>query len=130
MIISSVHSSVLDSMVRGGTGRQAPLDTAVFSPATIPANALGPTTATTAENIADQPPTHDSIQHTLDKLNDSMQAWATGLQFEIDEDSEQLVVKLVDRSTGDVIRQVPSEATLKVARMISELRGSTINIHA
>ena len=66
----------------------------------------------------------------LNKVNESMQAWSTGIRFEMDEDTESMVVKLVNNETGDVIRQVPSEAMLKVAKMIIQMQGGCIDTQA
>ena len=71
-----------------------------------------------------------SVQEALEKVNESMKAWSTGVRFEIDEESEIMVVKLVDNTTGDTIRQMPSEAMLKVAKMIAEMRGGSIDTQA
>ena len=70
------------------------------------------------------------FEDALNKVNESMQAWDTGIRFEIDEDTESMVVKLVNNETGDVIRQVPSEAMLKVAKMIIQMQGGSINTQA
>jgi len=43
---------------------------------------------------------------------------STRLQFRIDADSEQLVVSLIDSDSGDVLRQIPSEEVLKLARAL------------
>lgn len=70
------------------------------------------------------------FEDALKKVNESMQAWSTGIRFEMDEDTESMVVKLVNNETGDVIRQVPSEAMLKVAKMIIQMQGGSINTQA
>jgi flagellar protein FlaG len=66
----------------------------------------------------------------LETLNDSLKAWSTGLRFEMDEEAQRLVVSIVDNETGEVIRQVPSEAVLKVAKMITQLQGGGVNTKA
>lgn len=66
----------------------------------------------------------------LDKVNQAMQNWDTGLRFEMDEDAQRLVVSIVDNETGEVIRKVPSEAVLKVAKMIIQLQGGGVNTSA
>lgn len=70
------------------------------------------------------------FEDALNKVNESMQAWSTGIRFEMDEDTESMVVKLVNNETGDVIRQVPSEAMLKVAKMIIQMQGGSIDTQA
>lgn len=43
------------------------------------------------------------------------------LAFEMNQDSEDLIVKVIDKETNDVIRQIPSEEFLRVAEKIQDL---------
>lgn len=67
---------------------------------------------------------------TFEEINNAMEAWATGMRFEIDEDTQQLVVSIVDSKTGDVVRQVPSEEVLHIAKMISQFQGTFVSVKA
>ena len=67
------------------------------------------------------------LDETLEELNQRMQAWSTGLKFSMDEDAQRLVVSVVDTATGDVIRTVPSDAVLKVAKMIVQMQGQMVD---
>lgn len=49
------------------------------------------------------------------------------VRFEKDTSSEQLVVKIVDQNTDEVIRQIPPEELLKLSKNLKELSGSIIN---
>lgn len=75
---------------------------------------------------------HDntSLEKTLEQLNLSMQAWATGMRFDVDEDAQRVVVSIIDSQTGEVLRTVPSESVIRIARMIVQLQGTTINTQA
>lgn len=68
--------------------------------------------------------------NALEKVNQAMQAWSTGMRFEMDEDAQRLVVSIVDNETGEVLRKVPSEAVLQVAKMIVKLQGSGVDTQA
>lgn len=71
-----------------------------------------------------------SIDTALEQLNQSLQAWATGMRFDMDPDSQRLVISLVDNETGEIIRTVPSEAVLQMAKMITHFQGNSINTKA
>lgn len=71
-----------------------------------------------------------SLEKALESVNDSLQAWSTGLRFEMDEDAQRLVVSIVDSTTGDVLRTIPSDAVLRVAKMIVQLQGSGVDTEA
>lgn len=70
------------------------------------------------------------IDKTLEQLNESMRAWSTGMRFDVDDDAQRIVVSIIDSSTGEVLRTVPSEAVLRVAKMIIQLQGGAIDTHA
>ncbi|MGA0584159.1 flagellar protein FlaG [Castellaniella ginsengisoli] len=75
-------------------------------------------------------PPKSSLEKALESVNDSLKAWATGMRFEMDEDAQRLVVSIVDSETGDVLRTIPSEAVLRVAKMIAQLQGSGVDTQA
>ena len=49
------------------------------------------------------------------------------VQFETDERSSDLVVKIVDRANDEVIRQVPAEEILELKKVLADLRGNIID---
>ena len=49
------------------------------------------------------------------------------VRFENDDEAKQLVVKVVDSKTDEVIRQVPAEEVLSLSVRLEELRGNIVN---
>jgi flagellar protein FlaG len=49
------------------------------------------------------------------------------VRFESDERSSELVVKIVDRDTDEVIRQVPVEEVLQMHSLMEDLRGNIVD---
>ncbi len=49
------------------------------------------------------------------------------VRFERDSSSEELVVKIVDQDTDEVIRQIPPEELLKLSKNLKELSGNIVN---
>ena len=45
------------------------------------------------------------------------------LKFSIDEDTNKTIVRVTDASTGELIRQLPSEEALAIARSLDKLQG-------
>jgi len=66
----------------------------------------------------------------FEEINSAMQAWDTGMRFEIDEDTQQLVVSIIDTKSGDVLRQIPSEEVLHIAKMIAQFQGNLVSVKA
>lgn len=48
------------------------------------------------------------------------------LNFSIDEESGRTVVTVIDEVTGDVIRQIPTEDMLEMARNLAEIKQRTV----
>ncbi|MRI83781.1 MAG: hypothetical protein C6I00_05100 [Nitratiruptor sp.] len=70
----------------------------------------------------------ESIQHSLLEdfaklINERMEAFAIEVRIEIDEETRIQVVKLIDNRTHEVLRQLPPEAILKIAKYIDEISG-------
>jgi flagellar protein FlaG len=57
----------------------------------------------------------------LELINSQLQAANSNLKFQIDEVSGISYFKILDSATGKVIRQVPSEEILSMARKLREL---------
>lgn len=51
-----------------------------------------------------------------------------GLEFEPDETSGRTVIRVVDRLTGEVIRQIPPEEMLAIAERLDEARGRLLRL--
>lgn len=71
-----------------------------------------------APAAADPQPTPEELKRVVGQINLALQQANRNLEFSIDTDASQTVVKLVDTSTGQLIRQFPSEATLALSRSL------------
>ncbi|MBF6990363.1 MULTISPECIES: flagellar protein FlaG [Cupriavidus] len=59
----------------------------------------------------------------LGELADVLETTSIGLRFEIDEDTNRIITKVIDKETGDLIRQMPTEEVLRIARAMNKLQG-------
>ena len=66
---------------------------------------------------------NDIIKKTVEKLNEKLKLFNSSLHIEIDKDTGIQVVKIIDNDTKEVIRQLPPETTLKIAKYIDEITG-------
>lgn len=64
----------------------------------------------------------EDLKQAVSHLNDFVQNLQSNLQFSIDKESGAMVVKVIDTKSNKVIRQIPNEETLKMARLIVEQR--------
>lgn len=58
----------------------------------------------------------ESVEDAVAKMNEYTQSMRRDLQFNLDESSGRMVVTVVDRTSKEVIRQIPDEVFLKMAR--------------
>lgn len=59
----------------------------------------------------------------VNELVDVLKTTTIGLRFEIDEGTHRVITKVIDKDTGELIRQLPSEEVLRFARAIDKLQG-------
>lgn len=63
----------------------------------------------------------DDIRRVAQQSNQNLQ-----FEFSMDTDTNKTVVKVVDRQTGELIRQIPTEETLAIARSIDQFQKSLL----
>lgn len=64
----------------------------------------------------------EALESAVAALNVAMRQSNQSLEFSVDTNTHRTVVKMVDTSTGELIRQFPSEATLAISRGIDEFQ--------
>jgi flagellar protein FlaG len=63
-----------------------------------------------------------ALHSAVKTINAALQASNLSLEFSVDTDTHATVVKLTDTSTGQLVRQFPSDATLAISREIDQLQ--------
>lgn len=85
-------------------------------------NAVAPAQVKAVQQAASVPKPQE-VKESVEKINKTVQAMARNLQFTVDESTQMNVVKVVDVETKDVIRQIPSEEVLAIAKALDKLQG-------
>lgn len=101
--------------------RQLPPTTTEPAPATQETRAA--TAAATAAVAASTAISRETVAQAVNDVRRNLEAVARNLQFSIDEDTGQTVVKVIDSDTHEVIRQIPSEELLKLAHAMDQYSG-------
>lgn len=70
-----------------------------------------------------QQPSMDEITKALSDVQAVIQPVARDLLFSIDNDTGKTVVKVVDSVTDKVIRQIPSEELIAIAKALDKFQG-------
>ena len=63
------------------------------------------------------------VKRMVDSLNQTMGEMKSDLVFSVDVDTCLKLVKVVDRQTKEVIRQIPNEEMVRFVKVMDELRG-------
>lgn len=64
----------------------------------------------------------DSLLASVETINTFVQSLQRDLSINLDADSGRTVIKVIDRDSGNTIRQIPSEEALSMAKQIAVLR--------
>ena len=60
------------------------------------------------------------LQRLTENINKAIDNGSQQLRFEVDKETRSHIIKVVDKQTGEVIRQVPGEDLLKIRKALKE----------
>lgn len=67
------------------------------------------------------------VEQAVEKIQATVNSLAQNLKFSIDEETGKTVIKVMDVQTEEVIRQIPSEEAIKIARTLDKIQGLLLN---
>ena len=70
------------------------------------------------------------IKQAVRDLNTYVQSLRRDLHFTIDDESGKTIIKVMDPESGEMIRQIPSEELLAIARTLQQAQGLLLNAKA
>ncbi|MDM5178533.1 flagellar protein FlaG [Massilia sp. DJPM01] len=115
-----------------------PLDNAPAAPPLRPAapeNAFAsartaaPAAAAAGKSAPARPPAEPDpreVSKVVGEINVAMQALSRNIEFSIDTDSQRTVVKIIDQTTKEVIRQMPTAEALEIGKALEKVQGLLI----
>ncbi|NDP63948.1 MAG: flagellar protein FlaG [Polaromonas sp.] len=68
-------------------------------------------------------PNATQVQQSLDDINKVLAGFSISVQFKVDPDYKEFIVKVVDQDTGKLIRQIPTEDVVKMSKAMDNLKG-------
>ena len=73
---------------------------------------------------ATPPARSDEVRKAANQVNEALKGTASSdLQFSVEGDNKQVVVRVVDSQTKEVIRQIPSEEMVAISKAMDNLSG-------
>ena len=70
-----------------------------------------------------QAATREELNKAVEDMNAFVKSMNNPLQFSVDGDTGKTVVKVIDSSTKEVIKQFPSEEALTIAKALDKVKG-------
>lgn len=68
----------------------------------------------------------ESVRQAAKRVNDLITGLSSDLKFTVDEETGIQVVKVIDVKTKEIIRQLPAQEMLDIAKRLDELQGLLI----
>jgi flagellar protein FlaG len=78
------------------------------------------------QEMRDEAPSVEKVRELVEQLRPAMR----DLELEVDDSTDQVVVRIRDRETGEVLRQIPSEKLLELSRSLQEIRDNQSAVDA
>lgn len=79
---------------------------------------------------AAQEPDRETLLQAVEEVRNAIKPVAQDLLFSIDDETGRTVVKVVDSTTDEVIRQIPSKELLAISKALDKLQGVLIKQEA
>lgn len=92
------------------------------APAPAHSNASAEVVAQTPAIPATQP-SAEQLHDALKKIKEAMPPSAQNLQFSMDDETGQTVIKIIDEQTQTVLRQIPRQELIDIAHALNKLQG-------
>ena len=80
----------------------------------------------TIQNIESDIP----VEQAAEKIKNAVSNLAQNLQFSIDEDTGKTVIKIMDSQTQEIIRQIPSQEAISIAKTLDKVQGLLLSDQA
>ena len=113
------------ALPKRGTVAEGSVLSVAVPPSPQPAESGSPEQDKLDKSVFEQ--SRDALKQAVDHANKTLTSNAVSeLRFSIDEETGITMVKIIDRETGDLIRQIPSEEMLQIAKSIDQMRGALI----
>jgi len=112
----------------GGTERERPV--ARIAPASGGGNAEPPGGKNLPEKPVEAAITRADVERAIERLAQFAADHQRGLRFAVDEGSGRTIITVVNAATNEVVRQIPSDEVIAIARALRVQRAGLLNEQA
>ena len=72
-------------------------------------------------------PDRPAVREAVVVLNQQLELEQRSIRFRIEEATNEIIVTVLDEETGEVVRQIPPEATVRLAAHLDDLNGALVS---
>lgn len=65
----------------------------------------------------------EALHKTVDAINDFMSQFQRTLNFSVDQEGGQTIIKVIDKSNDELVRQIPSEDFIEISKHIEQMNN-------
>lgn len=125
MNITSLQTSLSGIQLAAQPVTERPTLDRISTTTVPPLEASAPTNIQKPPEVADHAQRQDLVE-AVKNVNEFVLPINNKLTFSMDEESDKMVVKVIDQATKEVIRQIPSEEMLAIAKALDTMKGLLI----
>lgn len=90
-----------------------------------------PADVTQKTSPAPEQASREQIQRAVEQMRKSLsESSSSNLKFSIDDETGQTIVRVTDIKTGELIRQIPSEELVELAKSLDRMQGKLLRQQA
>ena len=108
---------------QGDNAALAPPASQAQAAAPVSANSGAATPAVAPAPRVDPAELQKKLEEAVARLNEQMEANGRKLGFSVDDRLNKQIVRVMNKETGEVVRQIPNEVVIRVANSIEDLKG-------
>lgn len=72
---------------------------------------------------AEKPAGQEQLKAAVKSVQEYIEPFNNNLEFSVNDQNNQVVIKVVDKATKEVIRQIPSEEMIAMAKALDSIKG-------
>lgn len=80
----------------------------------------------TKPNADVPPPEREKVEEAVSRMKEYVQQSERSLDFQLDEDSGKTIIRVYDKQSSELIRQIPSELALELAQKLNDEEPSLL----
>lgn len=107
----------------GGASQPAPVPSSNARPV-APQREVVPVEAPPKASPPPEQPSREQLKQVVEEMNKKLsESASSNLQFSVDDETGDTIVRVTDKQTGELIRQIPSEELVELAKALDRMQG-------